>query len=76
MPEYRKRSDVVNVRDERERKVLLGVHDRDYSNGNLAKQPSRLDYETLNKAYSNKVKVYGFHLLGFGIGCLISACTT
>ncbi len=63
MPEYRKRSDVVNV-SEQERKVLLGVHDRDYNNGNLAKQPSELDYETLNKAYSNKVKGLWFSLVG------------
>ena len=42
---------MVNVRDEQERKVLLGVHDRDYHNGNLAENPSKLDYETLNRAY-------------------------
>ncbi len=39
------------VKDERERKVLFGVHERDYHNGQLAENPSKLDYETLNGAY-------------------------
>ena len=42
---------MAKVRNERERKVLLGVHKRDYHNGNLAEKPSKLDYETLNRAY-------------------------
>ncbi|XP_064387065.1 uncharacterized protein LOC135335465 isoform X4 [Halichondria panicea] len=49
---YQNRSNVAKyVKDERERKVLFGVHDRDYSNGELAENPSKLDYETLNRAY-------------------------
>lgn len=32
--------------------MLEGVHARDYNNGRQAKGPSKLDYETLNKAYS------------------------
>ncbi len=52
LKKYRKRSSVAkHVEDERERKVLLGVHDRDYHNGQLAENPSKLDYETLNRAY-------------------------
>ena len=42
---------MAKVRNERERKVLLGVHKRDYHNGNLAENPSKLDYETLNRDY-------------------------
>ncbi len=43
-----------HVKDGREKKVLLGVHDRDYNNGRLAENPSKLDYETLNRAYEVK----------------------
>ncbi|XP_064387495.1 uncharacterized protein LOC135335838 [Halichondria panicea] len=51
LPEYHKSANVAKVRNERERKVLFGVHKRDYHNGNLAEKPSKLDYETLNRAY-------------------------
>ncbi len=40
-----------HVTDERDRKVLFGVHDRDYHNGQLAENSSKLDYKTLNRAY-------------------------
>ncbi len=43
-----------HVTDERERKMLLGVHHRDYRNGQLAENPSKLDYETLNRAYGKR----------------------
>ncbi len=43
-----------HVKDGREKKVLLGVHDRDYNNGWMAENPSKLDYETLNRAYEAK----------------------
>ncbi len=36
-----------------EKKVLEGVHARDYHHGDLAKKPSKLDYVTLNKAYGS-----------------------
>ncbi len=54
-PEYR---DLEDVRKDRtlspfEKKVLEGVHARDYHNGNLAKKPSKLDYKTLNMAYGS-----------------------
>ncbi len=42
---------MAKVRNERERKVLLGVHNRDYQNGKQAEDPSELDYKTLNRAY-------------------------
>ena len=49
---YRDRAYIAkHVTDDRERKVLLGVHDRDYHNGQLAEKPSKLDYETLSRAY-------------------------
>ncbi len=52
MPKYR---DLTNVRtdlNDLERKVLEGVHARDYRTGGLqAEDPSLLDYETLNNAY-------------------------
>ena len=55
---YRKRSYVAkHVEDELERKVLLGVHDHDHSNGELAENPSKLDYETLNTAYE-RIRYY------------------
>ncbi len=48
-----------HVKDGQEKKVLLGVHDRDYrDNGRLAKDPSHLDYSTLNRAY--KVQRYNY----------------
>ncbi len=51
LPEYQESANVAKVKNERERKVLLGVHKRDHNNGNLAENPSKLDYETLNRAY-------------------------
>ncbi|XP_064387308.1 uncharacterized protein LOC135335654 isoform X5 [Halichondria panicea] len=55
LPKYRKRADVAkHVTNERDRKVLFGVHDRDYHNGRQAENPSNLDYETLNGAYGTK----------------------
>ena len=60
MFKYRKREYVAkHVKDGQEKKVLLGVHDRDYrDNGRLAKDPSHLDYSTLNRAY--KVQRYNY----------------
>ncbi len=73
------------VKDERERKVLFGVHDRDYSNGELAENPSKLDYETLNRAYE---VIRYYELLIYNYTCIheliiifickfliVSACT-
>lgn len=39
--------------DEKEKRVLLGVHQRDHKNGAclLPPGPSPIDYDTLNKAY-------------------------
>ncbi len=54
VPKYRNFTNVKNDKDlnDRERKVLKGVHDRDYrTGGRQAENPSVLDYETLNNAY-------------------------
>ncbi len=50
--------DLKNIRKDRtlsllEKKMLKGVHARDYHHGSLAKTPSKLDYETLSKAYGS-----------------------
>ncbi len=36
---------------ELKRKVIEGVHLRDYHNGRMAKKPSQKDYETLEHIY-------------------------
>ncbi len=64
LPEYRNRANVAkHVTDELERRVLLGVHTRDYHNGQLAENPSRLDYETLNRAYGNLYTESELHII-------------
>ncbi len=58
MPKYR---DLTNVRTDQdlkdlERKVLEGVHARDYrTGGRQAEHPSLLDYKTLNNAYKTSL---------------------
>ena len=37
-----------------EREVILGVHKRSYKNGQLAKDPSPMDFQALNDAYKRK----------------------
>ena len=55
-PEYRNLGEIRRMKSteltDTERKVLEGVHARDYHNGQLALNPSDLDYKALNDAYS------------------------
>ena len=52
-PKYRDLDYVRSANDlsDFERKVIEGVHTRDYHNGILPLLPSKLDHETLNQAY-------------------------
>ena len=53
LPEYRDLDAVRNHGElsEKQKSVLEGVHTRDFSNGQLAADPSKHDYEILNRAY-------------------------
>ena len=58
MPKYQDREYVECETDgiltDKERAVILGVHDHNYRNGELAKDPSVNDFKVLNDAYKCK----------------------
>ncbi len=55
-PEYRdKRSEKYQTLDEKSKRVIDGVHNRDFKNGSLPADISPKDYEVLNKAYGKSM---------------------
>ena len=55
-PKYQNREYVEDDGEltDKQRAVILGVHDRSYKNGELAKDPSVNDFKVLNEAYKRK----------------------
>ena len=54
-PDYRdKRTRKYAKLTQKEKRVIDGVHQRDFSNGLLPDQPSNEDYKVLNEAYEKR----------------------
>ena len=47
-------NETEGILTDEEREVILGVHERSYKNGELAKNPSPMDFQVLNDAYKRK----------------------